>query len=191
MDTVSRLIIKRGQGVPTVPVSSDHRNGDWLANDIYSGEYYRDTLTGVFYTRHDNQILVLQTIAATSGIQEVAKTLSAAQIRTWFTSPVDLGITAISGKHIEIVSASLKFLYGTIAFDGVTSDARLRSISAISPQMRTGAVINQVVNTFSRFETEASSLNSLVANEVMTISGGTDSSVGDGTAIIYATYRYI
>ena len=43
--------IKRGVGVPTVPVSSSHRNGDWTDNDIYEGEMYQDTDTGLVYTR--------------------------------------------------------------------------------------------------------------------------------------------
>lgn len=51
--------MKRGQGKATVPVSADHRNGDWLATDIYEGELYQDTDTGVFYTRMGSDIVVV------------------------------------------------------------------------------------------------------------------------------------
>ena len=50
-DQFVRMIIKLGEGVPTIPVSADHRNGDWIANDIYEGEFYQDTLTGIIYNR--------------------------------------------------------------------------------------------------------------------------------------------
>jgi len=51
-DQSARMIIKRGSGVPTIPVSADHRNGDWIATDIYEGEFYQDTVTGIVYTRN-------------------------------------------------------------------------------------------------------------------------------------------
>lgn len=51
-DQSARMIIKRGSGVPTIPVSADHRNGDWIATDIYEGEFYQDTDTGIVYTRN-------------------------------------------------------------------------------------------------------------------------------------------
>lgn len=55
-DEFRRMIIKIGEGVPTIPVSADHRNGDWLDTDIYEGEWYMDSLTGKLYTRYGNSI---------------------------------------------------------------------------------------------------------------------------------------
>lgn len=57
-DQSARMIIKRGSGVPTIPVSADHRNGDWIATDIYEGEFYQDTDTGIVYTRNGATIEV-------------------------------------------------------------------------------------------------------------------------------------
>lgn len=51
-----RLITKQGSGVPTVPPSTDHNNGDWIATDIYEGEFYQDTDTGIVYTRDSTGI---------------------------------------------------------------------------------------------------------------------------------------
>lgn len=56
-DRYARMIIKRGQGLPTIPPSADHRNGDWLDTDIYEGELYQDTDTGVIYTRSNGTII--------------------------------------------------------------------------------------------------------------------------------------
>jgi hypothetical protein len=56
-DRVFRIVMKRGAGVPTIPVSADHRNGDWLPTDIYEAENYQDTNTGLVYTRQGNDIV--------------------------------------------------------------------------------------------------------------------------------------
>ena len=55
-DKVFRIVMKRGAGVPTIPVSADHRNGDWLPTDIYEGEEYQDTNSGKTYTRDGSTI---------------------------------------------------------------------------------------------------------------------------------------
>ena len=55
-DVNARIIIKQGSGVPTIPVSTDHRNGDWIATDIYEGEFYLNTDTGITYTRNNGII---------------------------------------------------------------------------------------------------------------------------------------
>lgn len=56
-DEKKRQIIKRGIGVPTIPVSTDHRSGDWLETDIYEGELYMNTNTGQTYTRYGSTIV--------------------------------------------------------------------------------------------------------------------------------------
>jgi hypothetical protein len=53
------MIIKTGSGVPTIPVSADHRNGDWIDTDIYEGEQYMDTDSGIMYTRNGSDILIV------------------------------------------------------------------------------------------------------------------------------------
>ena len=58
-DETRRIIIKKGAGTPTIPTSNDHRDGSWLATDIYEGELYLDTVTGLNYTRYDDTIVDL------------------------------------------------------------------------------------------------------------------------------------
>jgi hypothetical protein len=58
-DETRRIIIKKGAGAPTIPTSPDHRDGSWLATDIYEGELYLDTVTGLNYTRYDSTIVDL------------------------------------------------------------------------------------------------------------------------------------
>jgi len=54
-----RTSIKSGNGVPTIPISADHQNGDWLATDIYDSEWYKDDDTGIFYSRSGNNIIAM------------------------------------------------------------------------------------------------------------------------------------
>lgn len=56
-DKFERQQIKRGAGLPTIPASTDHRNGDWLATDIYEGELYMNTNTGQTYSRIGSTII--------------------------------------------------------------------------------------------------------------------------------------
>lgn len=70
-DEFKRIKIKSGAGLPTIPVSADHRNGDWLATDIYESEFYQDTNTGLVYTRNGTTI----TSADGSPAQDIYKAI--------------------------------------------------------------------------------------------------------------------
>ncbi len=54
----ARVRIKKNNGVPTIPSSTDHSNGDWLNTDIYVGELYLDKDTGFIYTRTPNDEII-------------------------------------------------------------------------------------------------------------------------------------
>lgn len=51
-----RIIIKKGDGWPTVPASNDHTDGTWITTDIYEAELYQDTSTGNLYSRDSGGI---------------------------------------------------------------------------------------------------------------------------------------
>jgi hypothetical protein len=51
------MITKCASGLPTIPVSNDHRDGSWIATDIYECEQYVNTDTGVEYTRLNGAII--------------------------------------------------------------------------------------------------------------------------------------
>lgn len=64
-DETRRIIIKKGAGVPTIPTSADHRDGSWLATDIYEGEFYLDTASNGIYTNING---VATSLNPTSGL---------------------------------------------------------------------------------------------------------------------------
>lgn len=83
-----RIIVKKGTSVPTIPSSTDHTDGTWLATDIYKGEFYLNTTTGKLYTRND------------SGISEVGTT-SGFIPYTGATNDVDLGEFKLNAQSIH------------------------------------------------------------------------------------------
>lgn len=92
-----RLVIKQGSGVPTVPPSSDHRNGDWIDTDIYEGEFYQDTDTGKVYTRNSTGITGVSGSAFSGSVE-----LDLSDINNLSTTPVVLG-TAAAGLAINFL----------------------------------------------------------------------------------------
>ena len=65
-DETRRIIIKKGAGVPTISTSNDHRDGSWLATDIYEGEFYLNTIDGYIYTNSNGIITNVSSPSATS-----------------------------------------------------------------------------------------------------------------------------
>jgi hypothetical protein len=57
----ARILTKSSEGLPTIPPSASHDNGDWSANDIYENEFYIDSLTGYVYTRKGDTIVLVST----------------------------------------------------------------------------------------------------------------------------------
>ena len=58
-DETRRILIKRGEGTPTIPATTDHRDGTWTTTDIYEGEFYLNLLDDLVYTRTNDQIINL------------------------------------------------------------------------------------------------------------------------------------
>jgi hypothetical protein len=97
MITNARMIIKRGNGKPTVPASNDNNDGTWIATDIYEGEQYLDLNTNVIYTRSGNNIVVLsggnigemykaevtRVFSSTGNTPTVAETVNTLGVCTW------------------------------------------------------------------------------------------------------------
>ena len=98
-DLNARIIIKQGSGVPTIPVSADHRNGDWIDTDIYEGEFYQDTATGLTYTRSSVGII-------TSSGLPTSKVWKAIILQSGTSAPVltvvenTLGVTVVSSYSV-------------------------------------------------------------------------------------------
>ena len=121
-DLNARLIIKQGSGVPTIPASTDHRNGDWIATDIYEGELYLDNDTGLTYTSNGGAIIassglppskVWKAVIAQAGliapiITVVENTLGVTVVPTYSTVG-GYGLPGFAGLLVGNISIAMDF----------------------------------------------------------------------------------
>ena len=120
-DETRRIIMKVGTGIATVPTSSDHRNGDWIATDIYDGEFYLNIANGKIYTSNAG---VIQEVGAIDNIATDDQTITDLRrdlILAGSTAAYTFGVTALSGASMFKVRGD-----GTINFANLpTSSAGL------------------------------------------------------------------
>jgi hypothetical protein len=119
--------------------------------------------------------------------------LSAAQIKTISTIPVQVIPAAGAGAVIEVISAFLRFNYGTITFDAAYSfELSLYTDTAGGRQYSTANnILNRTSSTIQTFDKDSSVASQLIDNKGIFIDGGDDSTVGDSTIDLYINYRII
>ena len=119
--------------------------------------------------------------------------LTASQIKTISTVPISLIDAPGVGKAIEVVSAFLRFNYGTVTFDASFSyEVSLYADTAGGRQYSTANnILNRTSDTMQTFDKDASTAAQLLENKAIFIDGGDDSTVGDSTMDIYINYRII
>lgn len=121
-DINARILIKQGSGVPTIPASTDHRNGDWISTDIYEGEFYMDTDTGLTYTSNGGTIIassgltpskvwkavIVQASTTAPTITVIENTLGVT-VATNYIAPGSYTLTGFSSKLVGNVSIGMDF----------------------------------------------------------------------------------
>lgn len=128
-DLTARIIIKKGEGTPTIPTSSDHRDGSWLSTDIYEGELYLDTINGLNYTRYDNTIVELFPTSTGLGGNEFVFVFSKLDLPT----PVGGVITLVDNytyfitKTIDLTGDRLVGSVNSVIIGGSSENCILKS----------------------------------------------------------------
>jgi len=156
-DLTARIIIKKGSGTPTIPTSSDHRDGSWLATDIYEGEFYLNTTTGILYTRSASGI---NSVATTSGTDNnlvfvsskadfptaVANVITLEDNVTYFiTTTVDLlGDRLVCGQNTTLIGGSSEncFLKSTGLSSGTALITSVYSLPIRNISITHGTALN-------------------------------------------------
>ena len=184
----SRIKLKRStvnSTVPTVPSSSDHTDGTWVATDIYKGELFYNQADGVLWTRGDSGIECIQGTAKL--------TIATADVLTLNTTPIEIVAAPGAGYAIEVISASMKMVYNSATYATNTS---LELITAGATNSQASTVIKNSASTIRRFA-DATTLASATATQLVdnaalnvTVASG-DPTAGDSDITIYVTYRII
>jgi len=184
----SRIKIKRSTvtgAVPTVPSSSDHTDGTWIATDIYKGELFYNQADGVLWTRGDSGIECIQGTAKL--------TIATADVLTLNTTPIEIVAAPGAGYAIEVISASMKMVYVSATYATNTS---LELLTAGATNSQASTVIKNSASTIRRFA-DATTLASATATQLVdnaalnvTVASG-DPTAGDSDITVYVTYRII
>ena len=184
----SRIKLKRStvnSTVPTVPSSSDHTDGTWIATDIYKGELFYNQADGVLWTRGDSGIECIQGTAKL--------TIATADVLHLNTTPIEIVAAPGAGYAIEVISASMKMVYVSATYATNTS---LELITAGATNSQASTVIKNSASTIRRFA-DATTLASATATQLVenaalnvTVASG-DPTAGDSDITVYVTYRII
>ena len=184
----SRIKLKRStinSTVPTVPSSSDHTDGTWIATDIYKGELFYNQADGVLWTRGDSGIECIQGTAKL--------TIATVDVLHLNTTPIEIVAAPGVGYAIEVISASMKMVYNSATYATNTS---LELLTAGATNSQASTVIKNSASTIRRFA-DATTLASATATQLVdnaalnvTVASG-DPTAGDSDITIYVTYRII
>jgi hypothetical protein len=123
-DETKRIILKHGTGVPTIPTSNDHRDGTWIATDIYPYEVYVDSVSGLMYINSGgliNEIITdlgTKTFATYNDIQnQTAAAINTGYAVKFRTLNLSSGISVLNDTKITLqntgyynLSIDLQFL---------------------------------------------------------------------------------
>lgn len=163
-DEFRRIIIKRGAGLPTIPVSDDHQNGDWIVTDIYAGEFYQDTDTGLVYQRNGTTILdsngnpvqdiykaiISQTSTSDPVIeQELQNTLGLTVVPSYVVTGA-YQFAGMSGNAARVVEVTLSGLGGDQTFASRPTSANAVSLSTFSFGVATDGILLYEPTTYPR-----------------------------------------
>ena len=182
----SRIKIKRSTvtaTVPTVPSSNDHTDGTWIATDIYKGELFFNQADGVLWSRDDNGVTCLGGSASL--------TIASADVLTLNTTPLTI-VGAVAGYAIEVVSASVKIAFGSVAY---ATNVSLQLINAASDiEQVISATLDATVAQTARFSTAipAAGQTQVTENTALQVSVKSgDPTAGDSDITVYVNYRLI
>lgn len=126
-----------------------------------------------------------------NGFLFASVSLSTAQIKTGSSVPIQIVPACATGYAIEVISGSFNYTYGTVSFTG--TNLYLDTDTSTYHQMQCNNALSGTQNGFGRFQTLALAINTtqVVPAKGLFVSINSDSSVGDGSVIVYVCYRLI
>lgn len=138
----------------------------------------------------------LTTITSASFVKQLKVSLTATQIKTLFSQPVDLIQAPGVGKLIEVISVSSKLNFNTVGFDVVGNVLSLTTDTATRPQFNDAGALNTstltTVHKLQQSTKMAQNDAQLVENKKLVAKfDSADSVNGDGTIDLYITYQVI
>jgi hypothetical protein len=125
-------------------------------------------------------------------VREASITIASADVLTLNSTPIEIVAAPGAGYAIEVLSASMKMVYNSVAY-ATNTTLELKVTGAISPQVQWGALIlSAAIDKFSNTPVDTNSNTNMVENAPLmaTVNYG-DPTAGDSDIKIYVTYRII
>lgn len=131
-------------------------------------------------------------VSAESLPRTISKTLTAAEIKTLNSVPIDLGVTAPgSGKVLIPLAAWYYYTYSTAAFDSNTS-IKLKLDTAANYLMEDQTnVLQQTSSRAVNMVNVVKNTTQIVDNKKLYVTSNADSVAGGGAVTIYVTYQIV
>lgn len=183
----SRIKLKRSTiaaTVPTVPSSSDHTDGTWIATDIYKGELFYNQADGVLWTRGDSGIECIQGTAKL--------TIASADVLTLNSTPIEIVAAPGAGYAIDVISATFKATFNSVAY-ATNIDIDIRTIGSSVNLTTNVAKLGFTTNTINAFALKADpAADQIIENTGIELFVETGNpTAGDSDITVYVTYRII
>jgi len=183
----SRIRLKRSSvtgAEPTAAPSADHTDGTWSVNDVYIGELYLNDADQRLFVRTTGGILEVSTGGE---LQRSQVTLTTAQVLALNSTPITI-VGAISGKEIQIVSASAHLKYNSATY-ATNVNLVLKSSSAASMEYQGKYDISYASDVLGSFELTGLQANIVTGDAlVATVTSG-NPTAGDSDIVVDVLYR--
>jgi hypothetical protein len=185
----ARQIMKRtatASTIPTIPSSSDHTDGTWLATDIYKGEMFYNEANDSLWTRGTNGIVHL------GGRAKLV--IPSAQVLTLNSVPVAFGLTVPSGYYTQVLGASASIVYNSAAY---ATNTQLQLTNGGAAALGTigsnflASTVSKTTTSYSPENPTAGQTQVLSATDVFVIVRTGDPTAGDSDITVYLTYVLI
>ena len=192
----SRILIKRSTTtgvVPTVPASNDHTDGTWIATDIYKGELFFNQADGVMFTRDDSGIVTVGG-KSDSALYSASLTIASADVLQLNSTPLTIVSAQGVGTAIEVISASVKMVYNSVAY--ATNTTLELKMSGANTNLAT--LTNSLAATVESHKylnisgTGTATATQIIENADLQVSVSIgDPTAGDSDITVYVLYRVI
>jgi hypothetical protein len=125
---------------------------------------------------------------------QIKLALSSALIKSGNSSPIVFIAAPGAGYAIDILSASIKFVYNGITYAGASGIINLIADTATTVLFSSGGdVLKKTASSFEKLQalTGNPAASQLIENKAIKIQNTNDMTLGDGTATMYATYQIV
>ena len=183
----SRIRLKRSSvsgAEPTAAPSTDHTDGTWSVNDVYIGELYLNDADQRLFVRTTGGI---KEISTGGELQRSQVILTTAQVLDLNSTPITI-VGAISGKEIQIVSASAHLKYNSATY-ATNVNLVLKSSSAGATEYQGKYDISYGSDVIGAFELTGLQANIVTGDALVATVLTGNPTAGDSDIVVDVLYR--